>query len=170
MKVIPDGASVVGEVVARLRKASIAPQTPASRTMTRFHRTSCAPPPAGQCRLIDGTHILVSGAKDVSGDPIRKTLRINGRTLTVNAIGVVGIRLGSNGQLNALAAGGLKRFELKGATGLKIELPERIDVALWRDDRGRMRGVLQGWRGPVPTSLAALTKNWLRLTLPTPLQ
>jgi len=169
MKGAPDDASVVQQVIAVLRAAGIAAQTPASRTMTRFHRTSCAPPPAGHCRLIDGTQILVSGAKEVTGDPIRKTLQIHDRTVTVDAVGVVGVRLRKDGQLDAMAAGGLKLFDLKGHTGVRIELPERIDVALWRDDQGRMRGVLQGWRGPVPKPLAALTANWVRLALPTPL-
>jgi hypothetical protein len=43
------------------------------------------------------------------------------------------------------------------------------DVALWRDSRGMLRGVLQGWGGPTPAALTILTSNWLRLAVPTPL-
>ena len=40
------------------------------------------PRPTGQCRLLDGTLILASGEKDVMGDPIQKTISINGHAVT----------------------------------------------------------------------------------------
>ncbi len=166
MAVLPDAASAVARVVAQLRALGVAPQTPASRRMSRFGRTSSAPPAKGRCRLIDGTHIVVSGATKVSGDTIQTTFDVNGHAVTVDAVGVVGVRLRDDGRVDALAAGGLKRFQV---AGLEIDLPERIDVALWRDARGEMHGVLQDWRGPIPAPLAALTEDWLRLAVPAPL-
>jgi hypothetical protein len=51
-----------------------------------------------------------------------------------------------------------------------IELPERVDLALWRDSRGHFHGVLQGWVGPVPAALQKLTQDWLHLSVPAPLE
>lgn len=75
------------------------------------------------------------------------------------------IRLDRNGRVDALAAGGLKPFRCRSLT---IELPERIDLAFWRDQPGKFRGVLQDWIGPIPDSLISITDDWLRLTLPQP--
>lgn len=66
----------------------------------------------------------------------------------------------------ALAASGLKRFE---GGGVNIELADRIDVAVWRDVGGRMRGVVQGWDGPIPAALMSITRDWMILRLPAPL-
>ena len=117
--------------------------------------------------MLDGTHVVVAGGKDAAGDPIQQTIRIGAHTVTVDAIGVVGVRLDRHGQVEAFAAGGLRRLD---AGDLKIELPERLDVALFRNDQGRFRGVLQDCPGPVPAPLAKLTEDWLRLSVPVPLE
>lgn len=166
MVALPDAKTCAARVLALLRERRLAPQTPASETMTRFGRRSCAPPAEGHCRLIDGTHIFLAGAEHAAGDPIRTTFDLNGRQVTVDAVGVVGVRLDKHGQLEALAAGGLKRLRVG---SVDIELPDRIDLAFWTDDAGHPRGVLQGYTGPVPEPLAAITKHWLRLVLPVPL-
>jgi hypothetical protein len=121
----------------------------------------------GESRLVDGTHIFVSGAKSASGDPIQRTVQVSGHPVTVDAVGLVAIRLDKRGRLEALAAGGLKSLS---ADKFKIEMPERVDLALWRDGREKYHGVLQGWTGPVPAQLQKLTQDWLRLSLPTPLE
>jgi hypothetical protein len=77
------------------------------------------------------------------------------------------VRLDKDGKLEALAAGGLKRFAV-GKT--KIELPQRIDVALWKDTKGVWQGVLQDYAGDVPKDLNAITAHWLRLSVPRPLE
>ncbi|HUT24400.1 MAG TPA: hypothetical protein VM492_08675, partial [Sumerlaeia bacterium] len=160
-----DGASCVGAVVGRLQEIGVERQTPATGEMTGFNRRSCAPPTSGHCRLIDGTRILVAGERRVAGDPVQTTLLINGREAEIDAQGVAAVRLGDDGELQAMVAGGLKRFR---AGALEIVLDRRVDVALWRDDDGQMRGVLQDWEGPVPASLTALTPHWLRLEVPPP--
>ena len=76
------------------------------------------------------------------------------------AVGVAAVRLDKQGKPEAIAAGGLKSFK---SDKMSIELPERIDVALWRDASGKWRGVLQGYQGPVPETLAKITDEWTRL-------
>jgi hypothetical protein len=65
-----------------------------------------------------------------------------------------------------MAAGGLKTFV---GPGLRIELPTRADVALWRNQHSQWQGVLQGHTGPVPDALTRITANWTRLRFPVPL-
>ena len=166
MAAVPDAASCVAAVVARLRELRVPPQTPATGTMTRFRRRSSSPAAKGRCRLIDGTEIVLSGARQVSGDPIQTTLEVRGRQVKVDGVGVVAVRLSQDGSLEALAAGGLRRFEVG---PFRIVLDRPADVALWRDERGKLQGILQDWTGPVPPALTAITGNWLRLAVPTPL-
>ncbi len=166
MEALPDAAAVVTRVIAELRRRKVTPQTPATRTLAGFGRQSAAPSAKGQCRLIDGTVVVISGAETVSGDVIDTTLHVGGHEVTADAVGVIGVRLRKDGSLDALAAGGLKRFK---AGTFEIELPQRVDVALWRDRQGDMHGVLQGCQGPVPAPLSAITTQWRRLAVPTPL-
>ena len=127
---------------------------------------SMMPAPSGQCRLLDGTVILVSGEKDVMGDPIRKTISVDGVDVAWDAVGVAAVRLDKEGKVEAMAAGGLKLFK----TGeMMIALSERVDVALWRDVAGKWRGVLHGVDGGIPSVLTKITKKWTRLSLPVPL-
>jgi hypothetical protein len=127
---------------------------------------SMMPLASGRCRLLDGTVILASGEKSVSGDPIRAVFAVNGRDVTFDAIGVAAARLDKEGHLEALAAGGLKSFR---GGGLTIELRERLDLALWRGREGGWRGVLHGWTGLIPAELTAITHDWLRTSAPQPL-
>ena len=116
--------------------------------------------------MLDGTVILASGEKDVMGDPIQKTILVRGQQLTFDAIGIAAVRLDRSGRVEALAAGGLKKF---GSPDLPLELAERADVALWRNSRGEWQGVLQGYAGAVPRELTQLTTNWTRLRVPEPM-
>ncbi len=166
MAALPDATSCLNAVLAALKERGVAPQTGATERMVGFGYGMNAPPAAGRCRLIDGTAILLAGAKEVWGDPIQETLEVRGHKVAVDAIGVVGIRLAADGGVEALAAGGLKRIEV-GA--FKLELESRADLALWRDAAGKWHGVLQDWAGPVPPALSALTGDWLRLSVPSPL-
>ena len=64
--------------------------------------------------------------------------------------------------VEAIAAGGLKRFE---TDSLTIDLPVRTDLALWRD-RGTWRGIVQGHQGDLPAVLTELTGQWTHLRMP----
>jgi hypothetical protein len=120
-------------------------------------------PASGHTRLTDGTVILVAGEKDRTGDPIQETIEVHGHKVTFDAAGVAAVRLSKDGKLEAMAAGGLRHFK---AGPVEIKLDKPADVALWRDPKGTLQGVLQGYEGDVPADLAALTSNWLRLELP----
>jgi len=165
MQAPADAAACVREVIARLRAAGVEPQTRSTTHTACSFPTSMMPNPSGQCRLWDGTLILASGAKDVMGDPIQKTVQLNGREVRFDAVGVAAVRLNADGTLAAMAAGGLKRFE---GGGITLDLPERTDRALWRDRNGQWQGVVQGDAPSVSEPLARLTKQWTLLRLPTP--
>ncbi len=121
----------------------------------------------GESRLLDGTCVIVSGVGSASGDSIQRTISIDGHDMVVDAEGLVAVRLNRQRGIEALAAGGLKSLH---AGDVKIDLAERVDVALWRDSQGRFHGVLQDCAGPVPEPLAKLTDDWLRLAVPVPIK
>ena len=169
MKVLPDIPSCANAVLAELRSRGAEPQTCATNTFPLWNgigRTSVDLPASGRCRLTDGTILLASGEQDAMGDPIRKTIKVQGRDVSFDTVGVAAVRLDKNGKLEALAAGGLRTFK---AGDMTIELTTPADVALWKDARGKWRGVLQGYEGEVPEALATITKNWQRLKIPQPL-
>ncbi|MBN1420488.1 MAG: hypothetical protein JXP34_17045 [Planctomycetes bacterium] len=163
---MPDPAACVRAVLDRLRTLGIEPQTPATGTVERFDHRCVALPARGRCRLIDGTEIILSGADDAAGDPIRETIRIRGQEVAFDVIGVAAVRIGGGGRLEALAAGGLRRFR---GGGLDIALEEQADIALRRGADGAWRGIIQGWTGEIPASLAAITSDWTRRSVPSPL-
>jgi hypothetical protein len=152
MAVVNDNTSCIDVVTARLREYGVVPQTP-------------APAKSGQSRLIDGTVILTAGVKNVAGDPIQTTLHVNGHKVTFDAIGIAAVRLAKDGSLEAMAAGGLKSFSVG---EILIELPQRTDVAMWRNEKGVWQGVLQDHEGEVPMILKDYCKNWLHLKVPQP--
>ena len=137
------------QLIRHLQAAGVEPQTPPSMK--------------GSCRLLDGTRVLISAQKNVTGDVIRETLKVQKQQAQFDAEGVAAVRFGPDGKLEALAAGGLKSFKGGDVT---IELAQRVDVALWRDKDGQWRGILQGVDGPVLEPLTRITKTWTRLSVP----
>jgi len=156
-------AAAARGIIDHLKASGIEPQTPCTMRGLGGFPASMMPRPSGQCRLLDGTVILASGEKDVMGDPIRKTVKAGGQDVVFDAVGIAAVRLDKQGKVEALAAGGLKAFK---SADMTIELPERVDVALWRDSAGQWRGVLQGRDAPVPDALARITPKWTRLRWP----
>jgi hypothetical protein len=193
MKFTSDVGACANAVIAELRSLGFEPQTPATMTFPKWHgvetvaevfepsgpapgarpnepgigRTSAALPSSGICRLIDGTVILASGESDALGDPIRKTLKVRGRHITFDAVGIAAVRIDENGKLEAIAAGGLKSLK---SDDFSIKLAQRADVALWRAANGEWHGVLQDYDGAVPDVLLAITRNWTRLGVPARLE
>ncbi len=158
------------QVLAYLKKLlsvqKIKNQTPAIEgAPEHFAYSFVTPPTTGYCHLIDGTYIQVAGTHNVGGDLIRSTVKINGENVTFDAIGVVAVRLDKKGAVEAMAAGGLKLFK---RGNLKIELNERIDLALRKDNQGNWSGVVQGLQGEVPLELKKITQKWTRINLPIP--
>jgi hypothetical protein len=154
---------VVQEILALLRVEGVEPQTRCTLRGVAGFSESMMPLPVGRCHLVDGTVILASGAKAVQGDPIRETLSVNGYRVFFDAVGVAALRMNKRGEVEAMAAGGLKSFQ---AGTFSLDLPERVDVALWREGRGGWHGVIQGRAGPIPEPLLATTRDWVKLSLP----
>lgn len=161
-----DPNTILATLKKRLPKLGIVPQTPANRQTGGFARQSHAPPSTGFAQLIDGTHIHVAGTVDAAGDPIQLTRRVGKFSVTFDALGIAAVRLDAQGNVAALAAGGLQSFKTK---AWDIQLDERVDVAIWKDANGAYQGLIQGWNGPVPPPLLAITQNWEFRDLPEPL-
>lgn len=151
-------------VIAQLKTEKIFPQTSCTMHSDGGYPPSMMPKPSGQCQLIDGTVILASGQNDVMGDPVKKTIHLKGQTISFDAIGIAAVRLDDQGQLEALACGGLKSFQ---TDSLSIDLPERIDFALFKEN-GKWRGIVHGHLGNLPPALTKITNNWTHLRLPEP--
>ena len=123
------------------------------------------PEPDGTLRLVDGTAIRIRANWDhPRGLPIAETLESNGAKIAVAAEGLCAVRA-ENGQLVALAAGGLTRVD---GPGLALALDRPEDVVLLKID-GEWHGIWQTPHadGPIPAPLAALTPRWIRLLVPT---
>jgi hypothetical protein len=160
------------QVLQILTEQNIEKQSPATEVLDNtyfrlrdFTHTSYAPPTTGFCRMIDGTVILAAGSHQASGDPIRKEFKISRYTASVDAVGIAAARLDKNGNLEALAAGGLKSFQVN---NFQLTLKEPADIALWKNKNGKWQGVLQGWTGDIPEELLKITANWSRLEIPVP--
>jgi hypothetical protein len=119
-----------------------------------------SPPMTGFTVLTDGTCVQIAGSNDPEGDSIQKTFSCQGHPVTVDAVGVVAIRLSADGQILAFAAGGLKSIQIE---GFDLSLTERIDLAFERGTDGRLHGVVQGLKGALPKALLAITTDWERL-------
>ena len=158
-----DADKVAAEIIRYLQASAVPRQTRCS-LREYFHSKTMVPGAGGHCQLLDGTVILASGEKDVMGDTIRQTMNVRGHQVTFDAIGVASVRLDKTGAVQALACGGLQRFQCE---NMIIDLPQRIDVAMWRDQKGQWQGIVQGYSGQVPEPLIHFTTNWIKLCLPT---
>ena len=143
-----------------LRERGIAPCSPATQ---RLRNKTVCPGREGRIRLTDGTEVFLAGKTDVAGDPIAGTFQVAGHEIEAEARGVLAIRFTADGEIDALAAGGLKRFT---GGNVSFELDTPVDLAYWHDAAGNPKGALQNAGGPLPGPLAALTQDWLRLATP----
>jgi len=167
MDVVKETKTIVSEVSEELQKRNIKFQTPATRLSEGFGYISNTTPTQGYARLIDGTLIQVSGKNNPSGDVIHSSMKVGKNTVTFNAIGVAAVRLDKEGQVQALAAGGLKYFKTR---DFIIDMDERVDLALWRNNKGEIEGIIQGYEGEIPEQLLTITRKWTFLRVPTPLE
>ncbi|MCK3683466.1 hypothetical protein [Maribellus sp. YY47] len=163
MKISENIEDLIKKVQKILKKQKIELQTPASRLLSGFGYASNTPPTQGFCRLIDGTLIQVAAINHPSGDPIESKMKVGKYEVVFNALGVAAVRLDDNGQLEALAAGGLTFFK----TGnLSIRLDKPVDLAIWTNDKGELEGVIQGEVEDVPQALLDITQNWTYINSP----
>lgn len=137
------------------------PWTPATEALG-WDQKSAGLPASGLVRLQDGTRLIIAGSINPAGDPIQTTLEVNGHAVRFDALGVAAVRLGQDGSLQALAAGGLTRFE---APGMALALDAPLDLALWRDDSGILHGAAYV-TAPLPEALTRITPQWRYLARP----
>jgi hypothetical protein len=157
MQLFEGTAQAVPTITGKLREMGLAPQTLATEQLGGFGYESACPPKHGRNRMADGTVVIIAGEQSPSGDPIQETLDIHGHPVEVEAAGVVGVRLTKEGSLEALAAGGLKRFS---GGGIKINLEQPIDLAVWKGGDGVFHGVVAEDPANLPEELLAVTKEW----------
>ena len=153
---------LVQAVIASLKAKGVTVQTSGEMRSNSGIPNSVMPKTSGRIRLIDGTVIQASGEKNVMGDPIRSTITIGNKEVQFDAIGVAAIRLNREGEVEALAAGGLKSLK---AGSFTIELNERADIVLIKEN-GKWRGIIQGLEGNIPEVLNSITRNWIRVRWP----
>jgi hypothetical protein len=160
-----DPHTVPDTIVALLRSEGTEAQTKCTMPSAAGFPASMMPRRSGVCRLLDGTIIHASGEHDVMGDPIRKTFEVGGQQVSFDAVGIAAVRLDQQGRFEAMAAGGLKSFS---GGGISIEMDEPMDLSLWRDANGVLRGVTSGCDLPLPAELKEITPNWVMLAVPQP--
>ena len=152
MVAVSDIKQVVANTKAILAQRRIALQSPAIESVSnKFGHPFVSPPTTGHCRLIDGTYIEVAGTKDVCGDPVRSTIKVQGHSVTFDAIGLAAVRLDPQGQVQAIAAGGLKSFK---TSRFRIDLDKRTDLALWKNNKGGMGRCCARIRRRYPVTIA----------------
>lgn len=159
-----DWDRAVSDIIGFLKKKGFVAYAKSIPGNTNFI-SSMVPDVSGQLNLIDGTVIHASGRRSVMGDIIRKTIKVDGKKVKFDCIGIAAVRMDEHGKLEAMAAGGLSSFH---GGGVKIILPSRADVALWKDRNGEWQGILQGYEGSLPEGLTNLCKNWTHLKVPVP--
>lgn len=170
---VPDYEVAFEKVLEVLKVREVQAQTPATAILDSnyfklrgYEHTSYFPPNTGFSRLIDGTHLLIAGTKNVSGDTIQSNFKIKDFDVSVDAIGVVGVRLDDDGNLDALVASDLSRFKVG---DFSITLDKRMDIALWKNQKNKWEGVIQiDKEEKVPDELMKITDNWTFLHLPIP--
>ena len=123
------------------------------------------PKPDGTLVLTDGTCARIKGCcPSVRGDAISGTIAISGKSVRYEAEGIFAVRFDGNGNIDRLAAGGLRTVV---AEGFVLDLPRPIDLALVK--------LSDGWHGlwqtadkaeKLPDQLASLTDKWTRRILP----
>lgn len=160
------------KILKMLIRKNILAQTPSTGILNNeffklrdFNQTSVSPATTGFCRLIDSTIIYIAGTNKVSGDTIRSEFKIQNFNVSIDAVGVAAIRLDEKGNIKTIAASSLKRIK---TSNFEIRLKERIDIALWMDEKGEWKGVIQSENQEIPKELLAITKNWIHLNLPVP--
>lgn len=157
-----NSAQVVQSIISSLKDRGIAIQTKGEMRSNSGFPKSVMPKTRGSIRLTDGSVIQASGENNVMGDPIRSTIKIGDKAVRFDAIGLAAIRLDKQGEVEALAAGGLKSVK---AGSFSITLEKRADIVLIKE-KGKWKGIIKGSTGEIPASLTTITSNWTRVRWP----
>ncbi|AHM61168.1 hypothetical protein D770_14570 [Flammeovirgaceae bacterium 311] len=153
------------DLISLLKKEGVNFNTPTVQIMEGFGHSSIVPAAAGHAWLLDGTLVQAAGEHSGAGDPIQSKMKIGEQEVVFDAVGIAAIRLDKKGEVEAIAAGDLKHVK---CGSFELNLPHRLNVALWKNERGQWEGVVQGGNSSVPASLLKLTSNWTILKTPAP--
>lgn len=158
-----DSSLVAGYVISALQKKNIPIQTAGEENTTFGFPASIMPKASGQLTLIDGTRIFVSGERHPLGDPIIKRIDIEGIQVDIDAIGIAAVKVSRNGELEALACGGMKSIKVG---KFNIDLPERLDIALIKRS-SKWKGIIHNSNGvKIPAPLLNITSDWTLVRSP----
>ena len=166
MSTIITNSEAVSEALDVLNDRKIELQSPATTLLKGFNCVSNAPPTSGFSHLLDGTFVQIAATNNKAGDPIQSTVKLKNQSVTFDAVGLAAVRLDDQGNLEALAAGGLSYFAV-GNFALKLKNP--LDLSIWKDKNRQWHGVVQGSKGKIPKALLKITKDWVQLEIPSPL-
>jgi hypothetical protein len=157
-----DALSVVQMVKDVLKSKNIPVQTEGEEHTVSGFPASVMPKAAGQLKLTDGTQIFVSGEHNPLGDTIVQKMNIGGHEANIDAVGVAGVRMKANGEMEALACGGLKTFQ---GGSLNIHLENRADIALIKRS-GKWKGIIHSNGTQIPAPLLDITSDWTIIRVP----
>lgn len=161
-------ATDAAPILAHLDKIGAVRQTPLADYGLDWNSGDKLPYPDGTVTLLDGTKARIRGSMPhMEGDRIGGgdcPLVFGDKKVFFDAVGVFAARLDAKGELEAVAAGGLKSMS---GSGLKLNLSGEDDVALVKKD-GKWRGFWQTTKvkAEVPSALKKLTDDWRVLRLP----
>ena len=161
-------SETLNHLIAALRDRGVSRQPPLEEPYMLFNNEQIGmPAPHGISRLVDGTVVRIAATKvSDGGDPIEERLEVDGVSFEVEAEGLFAVRVDDTGSVVAMAAGGLRK--LRGG-GIDLELAEPLDIALWQDEDGKRRGVVQGMADvEIPAALRPLAADWQHLSVPPP--
>jgi hypothetical protein len=166
MVVLESKEQLIAAVKNILKQQKFEFQSPATEDPEKkFGHPFISPPTTGFSRLVDRSVIYIAGTNRVGGDPIYIRQKYQGVPVFIDAEGVASFRLDKYGKLEAFAAGGLKSFQ---SGNFRIRLNERIDLAIWKNEKNEWQGMIQGWKKEIPPGLLKITNNWQLVGLPTP--
>ncbi len=159
--------NALDEILSGLSASNAPRQTPLTEEFLLFESEQIGiPAPDGTSRLIDGTVIRILANRSYAGDPIDEIIAVNGVPIRAKAQGLFAARVDAAGKLQAIAAGGLSLVQ---GAGVSLDLHTPLDVALWRDEKGKWKGVAQGIaESGLPRCLKQLCNDWTFLDFPTP--
>ncbi len=154
-------------ILSYLKEADSVKQPPLSEPFMIFRNNQQIgiPAPEGITTLLDGTVIKIAACRQSdAGDPINETISIGDASVKVKAEGLFAARIGANGNIEALAAGGLT---IAHGAGISLQLERPLDLAIWRNKKGQWSGVLQGLPDKkIPAQLKKITADWKFISIP----
>lgn len=165
--------NIIEKVITNLKEQGVVAQTPWERDDYKFDlEEESSTRPARKCisRFIDGTILWIAAEESELGDPIvldKEVVTINNGNaappISAKANGLFAVKFNEKGTLEAIASAGLTSVHIG---DLDINLTDQeiendpVDVAIWRDADGKLKGVFQRKINDLPEALEKITSDW----------